>query len=447
MWSHALGRRASVVFLASLLLGAPAQAQSDNASIPAKPSPHFWQAAGTIVATNGLLWFYNRHVQSRAWADVGTQSWWANLRGGFTWDDDAFGVNQVAHPYHGSLYFNAARGSGYDFWGSTPFVAAGSLSWEFFTENIRPSINDLINTTLGGIALGEAAFRISSLLTSTRAGTAGRQVSAFVVDPISRTQSLLSGNDRSLRTAPSSYTSIALGQRRGVGTAPAGLTTGRPFVGLAVQYGNAFDEQTTHPYDAFEFSLHLSPNEHILLTHVAVSGLLARRYLARSSQSQLMLGLYQNYDYDDLPLTKASSQSMSGALLFRGDRGGRTQIDLGLHLELVPLAAVSSDYDVVRRRDYDFGPGVGGRFTGALRHDGRELVRLDGRSVWVHSLYGTDANHLMTTGRVSATVPVIRMLSVGGDLEVTLRRSSYHHQPGISRRVSQLRAYLIWSPS
>ena len=47
------------------------------------------------------------------------RSWWANLQSGFNWDDDVFGVNQVAHPYHGSLYFNAARSSGYDFWGST----------------------------------------------------------------------------------------------------------------------------------------------------------------------------------------------------------------------------------------------------------------------------------------------------------------------------------------
>ncbi|MBA3761599.1 MAG: DUF3943 domain-containing protein, partial [Gemmatimonadales bacterium] len=128
-----------------LLICPPAGAQEPSRTVPDE-RPSFWQAAAGVVAVNGLTWFYNWHVQRWDWADVGTQSWWANIRHGFTWDDDAYGANQVAHPYHGSLYFNAARSSGYDFWASTPFVAAGSLGWELFTENVRPSLNDLINT-------------------------------------------------------------------------------------------------------------------------------------------------------------------------------------------------------------------------------------------------------------------------------------------------------------
>src|SRR5215204_3828880 len=289
MWSHTLGRPASVVLLACLLLGATAQAQSDNTSVPAKTSRHFWQAAGTIVATNGLLWFYNRHVQGWAWADVGTQSWWANLRGGFDWDDDAFGVNQVAHPYHGSLYFNAARGSGYGFWGSTPFVAAGSLSWEFFTENVRPSINDLINTTLGGIALGEVAHRISSHLLTRRGFPAGRRMGALVVNPVGQAQSLVHGDDRAaLDSSPSSSAFLAVGQQGAMGAEPQEVNGEHPFLGLTFQYGSAFDEHVKRPYDAFEFSLHLSPNQYVVLTHAAVSGLLTRRKLALSARHHVM---------------------------------------------------------------------------------------------------------------------------------------------------------------
>jgi hypothetical protein len=225
------------------------------------------------------------------------------------------------------------------------------------------------------------------------------------------------------------------------------VTTSHPFVGLTFYYGNVFDEQISRPYDAFEFSLHLSPNEHVVLTHASVSGLLARSTLAHSSKSQLLVGLFQHYVYDDLPLTKSSSQSLSGALLYRGTVNQRTQVDLALHAELVPLGAVSSEHGGMRRRDYDFGPGVGGRFTGTLRHDGRELLRLDGRTLWVHSLYGADADHLTTTARLSAAVPVIRMLSVGGDLDLTLRRSWYRDQWPVATKFPQFRAYLIWTPS
>jgi hypothetical protein len=435
-----------MIFVGSLLAsGVDAQQQANSADLE---GPSFWRAASGVAAVNGLTWVYNWHIQRWPWANVGTRSWWDNLQGGFTWDDDAFGANQVAHPYHGSLYFNSARASGYDFWGSTLFVAGGSLSWELFTENVRPSINDLINTTLGGIALGEVAYRMSSLLSRQDHGAATRKLGAAVVSPLSRAQSLLYGrtHDRSPPTPETRSTLVAVGQRRGVGGSPDGVSTSHPFVGLTFQHGNAFDEGIHHPYDAFEFSLHLSPNEHVVLTHASVSGLLARSTLTRSSSKQLLLGLYQHYDYDDLPLTKSSSQSFSGALLYRGALSERTHVDLGLHAEVVPLGAVSSEYNLMRRRDYDFGPGIGARFTGALRRDGRELIRLDGRTVWVHSLYAADADHLTTTARISAALPVMRIVSLGGDVAVTLRRSWYRDQPPVAVKFPQFRAYLIWTP-
>src|SRR5919112_3351786 len=225
-----LARRLPAHFILAgsvLAHGVEAQQQANLGDIR---GPSFWQAAGGIAAVNGLTWVYNWHIQRWAWANVGTRSWWENLNGGFEWDDDAFGANQVAHPYHGSLYFNSARASGYDFWRSTPFVAAGSLSWELFTENVRPSINDLINTTLGGIALGEVAFRMSSLLTTGNSRTA-RQLGAFVVNPLSRAQSLVHGSAQSLAPTPpeTRSTLIAVGQRRGVGASPDGVIASRPF--------------------------------------------------------------------------------------------------------------------------------------------------------------------------------------------------------------------------
>ncbi len=441
---------ARLALTSSLLLCARAEAQEAPQTDRSK-GPSFWQAAAGVASVNGLTWFYNWHVQRREWANVGTQSWWENLRSGFAWDDDVFGVNQLAHPYHGSLYFNAARSGGYDFWASTPFVAAGSLSWELFTENVQPSLNDVINTTLGGIALGEVAYRMSSLLTS-KGATFGREIGAFVVSPVAQTQAFLHGRgsrvDGANRPLPeSSAALVAVGQRRGTGASSSGMAGNRAFVGLTVQYGSAFGERVQRPYDAFEFSLHLSPEEHVVLTHAAVSGVVSRRTLVRSSGSQLHLALFQHYDYDALPAFKASSQSLSGALLYRRPAGARTQVDLGLHLEAVPLGAILSEHRGVRRRDYDYGPGLGGRFTGSVRRDGRDLLRLDARTVWIHSVYGANADHLATTARISAAVPVMRIVSVGGDVGLTVRRSSYRDMPNVTKRIPLVRFYLVWSPA
>ena len=445
MWPSTFRLPTRLVITSSLLLCARAEAQDSPRADQEVKGPSFWQAAAGVVAVNGLTWFYNWHIQRWDWANVGTRSWGENLRRGFTWDDDAFGANQVAHPYHGSLYFNAARSGGYDFWASIPYVAAGSLSWELFTENVRPSLNDLINTTLGGIALGEATYRMSSLLTSK--ATFGREMGALVVSPVARAQGFLHRRGSRVGNVPeSSAALVALGQRRGTGASPAGMAGSRTFIGLTVQYGSAFGN-LRRPYDAFEFSLQLSPEEHVVLTHVGVSGVLSRRSLVRSPRSQLYLALFQHYDYDDLPVYKASSQSLSGALLYRRTGGTRTQVDLGLHLEAVPLAAISSDQHGFRRRDYDYGPGLGGRFKGTLRRNGRDLLQVDARTVWIHSVYGAEADHLATTARISAAVPVMRMMSIGGNVSLTVRRSSYRDMPSVTRRIPEVRAYLIWSPS
>jgi hypothetical protein len=268
------------------------------------------------------------------------------------------------------------------------------------------------------------------------------------VNPLFQAQSMLHGTPgaETLRTPETRSTLLAVGQRTGIESSTAGMVTRHPFIGLTFQYGSVFDQQISRPYDAFQFSIHLSPNEHIVLTHASVSGLLARSTLSQSPGSQVLAGLFQHYDYDDLPLTKSSSQSFSGALLYRGTLAHRTQVDFGLHAEIVPLGAVSSEHGAMRRRDYDFGPGIAARFTGALRNNGRELIRVDGRSTWVHSLYGADADHLITTARLSAAIPIGRVMSLGGDVGLTLRRSWYLNQLPVAVRFPQARAYLIWSP-
>jgi hypothetical protein len=102
-------------------------------------------------------------------ARITPHTWWANMKQGWVWDLDDFLVNQVGHPYQGSNYFNAARANGLSFWESAGLTAFGSATWEFFGETNRASVNDLINTTLGGIAMGEMFHRTAWLVRDTRA--------------------------------------------------------------------------------------------------------------------------------------------------------------------------------------------------------------------------------------------------------------------------------------
>ena len=107
-------------------------------------------------------------------ARVTPKTWWHNMEQGWVWDLDDFVVNQVGHPYQGSNYFNTGRANGLSFYESAAVTAFGSATWEYFGETNHASLNDLINTTLGGIALGEMFHRAAWLVRDTRATGSGR---------------------------------------------------------------------------------------------------------------------------------------------------------------------------------------------------------------------------------------------------------------------------------
>ena len=113
-------------------------------------------------------------MRGQVTARITPETWWANMEHGWVWDLDDFVVNQVGHPYQGSNYFNTGRANGLSFYESAAVTAFGSSTWEYFGETNKPSLNDFINTTLGGIALGEMFHRAAWLVRDPRATGRGR---------------------------------------------------------------------------------------------------------------------------------------------------------------------------------------------------------------------------------------------------------------------------------
>ena len=138
--------------------------------IPRRP----WLAASEVFGMNMAVWTFDRFLMNEDFAKINGHTIKQNFKTGPVWDTDKFSTNLVAHPYHGSLYFNAARSNGLNFWQSIPFAAGGSLMWEFFMETEPPSINDMLATSFGGIELGEITYRLSDLFIDNRSHGAER---------------------------------------------------------------------------------------------------------------------------------------------------------------------------------------------------------------------------------------------------------------------------------
>jgi hypothetical protein len=73
---------------------------------------------------------------------------------------------------------------------------AGAFFWECCGETHPMSLNDLVSTGIGGIAVGEEMFRVSSQLLDNRdtgKSRVFREAGAFIVDPTRGFNRLLSG--------------------------------------------------------------------------------------------------------------------------------------------------------------------------------------------------------------------------------------------------------------
>lgn len=140
-----------------------------------------------VFGVNMGVWAFDRYIRKAAFAYINFHTIKDNINHGFVWDNDTMGTNMFIHPYHGSLYFNAVRSNGYNYWQSGLFAFGGSFMLEKFMENEYPSTNDIIATPIGGMALGEVFFRTSDLILDDRrmgASRFGLEFTSFLVFPM-----------------------------------------------------------------------------------------------------------------------------------------------------------------------------------------------------------------------------------------------------------------------
>ncbi|HEU4637522.1 MAG TPA: DUF3943 domain-containing protein, partial [Candidatus Binatia bacterium] len=103
-----------------------------------------------IVGFDVLLNLFDRAYFGCCDYDVDLSSIKRNLHRGWNEDRDEFTVNQLGHPYQGSMYHGFARASGLNYWQGLAYTFVGSIFWEIAGETTRPSKNDQISTGIGG---------------------------------------------------------------------------------------------------------------------------------------------------------------------------------------------------------------------------------------------------------------------------------------------------------
>uniref|UniRef100_UPI000A510728 DUF3943 domain-containing protein n=1 Tax=Treponema endosymbiont of Eucomonympha sp. TaxID=1580831 RepID=UPI000A510728 len=98
------------------IAGAAAEQNDEKPGI--KTAKNFFLPPLEIIGANNAFGIVTKHVLREPWAQVNGETIQKNLHSRWAWDQDGLLVNQFGHPYQGSLYYNAARANGFNFYAS-----------------------------------------------------------------------------------------------------------------------------------------------------------------------------------------------------------------------------------------------------------------------------------------------------------------------------------------
>ncbi|WP_223637246.1 DUF3943 domain-containing protein [Corallococcus sp. EGB] len=412
---------------------------------------HPWLAAGEVTAINLFVWTWDRVLAKKEWSKVGPSSWKKNLTTGFVWDADGFLTNQFAHPYHGSLYYTAARDNGVPYAAALAFTLLGSAQWELFAETEPPSINDLINTSVGGMAIGEGLYRLSSLVLDTEARGGERfvrELTAAAMSPVRGFNRVVRGDITRHEPTPADWRPDALSIWGDLGYLKLG--DGRPlawgedrfFLHLAMRYGDMYQGAIHRPFDAFDARVQFTSQQSTFISHARIQGMLLKASLWSTEQDELRLGLLQLLSIVDTSAYELGGQSLEAGLLHEHHFNARSKLRTALLVDGSLLTGISSEHSGVVGRNYDYGPGLGLNLQMAYLRGDWEVVTLEAGASHIDVWDGSGGSHEVFTGQLQVDLPVHKRLGVGSELNWFHRHSRFDAYPDVLKDAYQLRVFV-----
>jgi hypothetical protein len=366
-------------------------------------------------------------------------------------DDNSFKTNQLGHPYHGSWYFNAGRANGLSYWESGPLTFLGSFMWECCGETHFPSFNDIIATTMGGMAVGEVIHRLGMMVRDNEASGSGRfvrELGGLAVNPITGVNRLGNGDWFETRENPPDRSPDYLGGALDAGALVRGKggsleeTATAAFVEVGLAYGNPFRTRARKPFDQFTMNARFGGGKAI--SEFNLRGRLLGGHDSEGAEGAV-IQVNQGFSYVSNPAYEIGGQSFEGvAALYRS-----LASDLALvgsaNVALVPLGLISAEYVNVNERTYDMGVGGGAGARATLWYRGFTAAQLGYGLYYIHTVNGSGGQHLAQFISGQLAFPLFRGTGVGVAGALYLR-NSYYPDPlaDTFTKHPELRCFLSW---
>lgn len=351
------------------------------------------QALVEDIGINALVLGWDRYVQDRSWAYVTGDVIHRNLKDGWVWDNDSFSGNQFSHPYHGGMFYNAAREHGLSYGVSLLYPILGSCTWELFCETNKPAVNDFLSTGIGGAAIGEVTHRTSDIFfdnSKRGASRVAREIIGTFLNPVRGLHRIMSGEmfrvdhlNRGKREEAEPYTfQVGVGNRfiRDLGHVHPAIghrySENVPYLDVRFSYGNHYNNLdkgvATRAFDYFDlYALVNLDSDNPTVGELDISGRIGSIQRQLPHRWKLDIGFYQNIKYIDHYSDNGNQTAGNQAVIseaasfgagFHAERQG-TSVSLlqDLMISAVPLGGSTADYYSAMRR-YNFGTGFSARY-------------------------------------------------------------------------------------
>ena len=390
-----------------------------------KREKRFWRAGAEWLTMQAIPATYNGLIAREPWGNISFKNFIDHQRlSAWNWDDNLFLTNQIAHPYHGQLYFNSFRSNGYNLYQAGLATFVGSYIWETGGETERPAINDLINTTFGGIVLGEITHRIARNILGRGGRRAssrlGNEIGAFFINPINGLNRYLDGKWGKVDAytaidSSSIWAEVNLGIRRFDTQESDLLRKGKngPFGRLQLWY-SAGAGNDSRPFDEFYVNVEAGKGDSTFINAVNVHALLYGHELFESGKGTHRGVLRANYDLynNDSFFYGGQSITYSWNSLFKYKKENSLRMSLGLGAVL--LAAVPDpNLQFGEDRNYNYGSGANYRYRAELSVLKRLRLIADYNGGLFYTISGNKAYFLLHAGNIEANLRVFKDFSIG----------------------------------
>lgn len=392
-----------------------------------------------IIGFDVLLNRFDYLFFERSTYDVSYDSFKRNLHASWVFDNDPYAINQLGHPYQGSMYHGFARSAGLDFWTSLGYTFSGSILWELAGETTPPSRNDQIASGIGGSFLGEPLFRMANLLLEKgRAPKFWRELGAAIISPATgfnrhafgdRFKTIFPSNDPAYDARLDLGASLTTRNERGI-TQP--LEQHEAIADFNMEYGlpGKRDYAYRRPFDYFKFQVSAATGNGVeSLTSRGL--LLGKDYGADADRYRGLWGLYGSYDYIAPQIFRVSSVALS--------LGNLTQWWLSRSVALQATALLGAGYGAagtirgIDERDYHYGFTPQMLIGGKLVFGNRAALDVTLRDYYVSRVASTEARGHENIARADATLTYRIHRAHAVSLKYLWTRRDAHY-PDLGRR-------------